>query len=162
MSYSNIQKDKKRNLATRIKIKFGKMLAQYVPNNKIRVKGLKLCGFDIGQKVYIGPDLIVASIISESGCSLTIGERVAIGPRVTLVLSSDANWSRITEQIAPIKGEIILEDDCWIGAGVIILPGITIGKGAVVGAGSIVTKSVEPFTVVIGNPANMIKKIKEF
>ena len=112
--------------------------------------------------MYIGSDLIVASIISETGCSLSIGNRVAIGPRVTLVLSSDANWSRLMDQIPPIKDKIILEDDCWIGAGVIVLPGITIGKGAIVGAGSIVTKNVEPFTVVVGNPAHAIKKIKPF
>ena len=156
MAYSNIQNGKKKCLFSRIKIKIGKMLAQRFPYNSIRVKGLKYCGFEIGDKVYIGSDLIVASIISETGCSLSIG------PRVTLVLSSDANWSRLMDQIPPIKDKIILEDDCWIGAGVIVLPGITIGKGAIVGAGSIVTKNVEPFTVVVGNPAHAIKKIKPF
>lgn len=162
MVYSNIEKDKKRGLFTRIKIKIGKIFAQHFPNNKIRVKALRLCNFTVGDKVYIGPDLIVASVISESGCSLVIGNRVAIGPRVTLILSSDANWSRITEQIAPIKADIVLGDDCWIGAGVIILPGITIGKGAIVGAGSIVTKNVAPFTVVVGNPAREINRIESF
>lgn len=53
-----------------------------------------------------------------------------------------------------------IEDDAWIGAHSIILPGVTIGAAAVVGAGSVVTKDVEPYTVVAGNPAKFVKKIE--
>jgi len=143
-------------------MKFGKNLSQYFPLNSIRILGLRMCGYSVGNKVYVGPDLIIASVISEKGCTLKIGDRVAIAPRVTLVLSSDANWSKLMEQIEPIKSFIILEDDCWLGTGVIILPGITIGKGAIVGAGSIVTKNVPPFTVFVGNPAKFVKQIESF
>jgi len=162
MVYSNFQKGIKRSFVGKVKVKIGKILTQYFPLNSIRIIGLKLCGFSVGGKVYVGNDLIIASIISEFGCSLEIGDRVAIGPRVTIVLSSDANWSKITEKITPVKGKVILENDCWLGAGVIILPNITIGKGAVVGAGSVVTKNVDPFTVVVGNPARVIKIIESF
>ncbi len=51
-------------------------------------------------------------------------------------------------------------NDCWIGAGAIILNGITIGDGAVIGAGAIVTKDIEPYTIVAGNPAHKIKEIQ--
>ena len=51
-------------------------------------------------------------------------------------------------------------NDCWIGAGAIILNGLTIGDGAVVGAGAVVTKDVEPYTIVVGNPARKIKDIQ--
>lgn len=159
MAYSNIQKDKKRGFFKQFKIKIGKILVQHFPNNKVRVKALRLCNFNVGDKVYIGPDLIVASIISESGCSLVIGNRVAIGPRVTLILSSDANWSNLMNQIEPIKGTIILEDDCWIGAGAIILPNIIVGKGSIVGAGSVVTKNVPPNSIVAGVPAKIIRTL---
>lgn len=54
--------------------------------------------------------------------------------------------------------QIIIEDDVWIGRNAIILPGVTIGKGAVIGAGSVVTKDVPPYCVVGGVPANVIKK----
>ena len=54
--------------------------------------------------------------------------------------------------------EITIEDDVWIGANVVITAGITIGKHAIVGAGSVVTKNVLPFCVYVGNPAKMIKK----
>jgi acetyltransferase-like isoleucine patch superfamily enzyme len=51
---------------------------------------------------------------------------------------------------------VIIEDDVWIGAGAIILPGVTVGRKSVVGAGSVVTKNVAPYTVVAGNPARPI------
>ncbi len=55
---------------------------------------------------------------------------------------------------------ITIGDDVWVGGGVIILPGITIGEHAVVGAGSVVTKDVAPYTVVAGNPAKMVRKLE--
>lgn len=142
----------------KLKFKFGKFIAQYFPKNSIRIRGLKLCGFKVGKNVYVGQDLIVASPISENTCSLFIGNRVAIGPRVTIVLSSDANWSRLMENREYIKSTIILGDDCWIGAGAIILPGVTIGKMAIVGAGAVVTKNVNDHSIVVGVPAKEIGK----
>lgn len=54
---------------------------------------------------------------------------------------------------------VTIGDNVWIAANVVILPGVTIGEGAVVGAGSVVTKDVEPFTLVVSNPAKFIRKI---
>jgi acetyltransferase-like isoleucine patch superfamily enzyme len=54
---------------------------------------------------------------------------------------------------------VIIEDDAWICAKSIILPGVTIGQGAIVGAGSVVTKDVEPYTIIAGNPAKFIKRV---
>ncbi|MCH5330753.1 MAG: galactoside O-acetyltransferase, partial [Alistipes sp.] len=54
---------------------------------------------------------------------------------------------------------VLLKRGCWIGAGSTILPGVTVGENAVVGAGSVVTKDVEDNTVVAGNPARLIKRI---
>jgi acetyltransferase-like isoleucine patch superfamily enzyme len=56
--------------------------------------------------------------------------------------------------------QTIVESDVWIGAGVILLPGITIGTGSIVAAGAVVTKSCEPYSVIGGNPAKLIKKRK--
>lgn len=58
---------------------------------------------------------------------------------------------------ASTKGPIILEDDVWIGEKALILSGVKIGKGAIVGAGAVVTKDVEPYSIVAGNPAKIIK-----
>jgi acetyltransferase-like isoleucine patch superfamily enzyme len=57
---------------------------------------------------------------------------------------------------------VIVEDDCWLGINVVVMSGVTIGKGAVVGANSVVTKDVEPYTVVAGIPAKIIKRRLEF
>lgn len=159
MTYSNKRRFKQLPFLSKFKIKLGKHLAKYFPYFKIRIIGLKLCGFEIGGSVYIAEDLIIASMISEKSCNLIIGDRVSIGPRVTIVLASDANWSTIMNNIEPIRGTVILKNDCWIGAGAIILPNITIGESSIVGAGSVVTKDVPPYTVVAGSPARIIKKI---
>jgi maltose O-acetyltransferase len=58
------------------------------------------------------------------------------------------------------KEPVIIEDDVWIGARVIILPGVKIGKGSIVGAGAVVTKDVEPYSIVAGVPAKLIRKRK--
>ena len=158
--YGNSESKNKVSFLKKIKFKLGKLLAQHFPNNRIRIYGLNLCEFSTGKKVYVGQDLIVASPISEKTCDLIIGDRVAIGPRVTIVLSSDANWSKLMKHLKYIKSTVVLEEDCWIGAGAIILPGVKIGKMAIVGAGAVVTKDVEPFSVVAGVPAKMIKRIK--
>ena len=159
MVYARYTECKQVGFLSKVKKKLGKSLAKSFPLNSVRVLGLKLCNFEVGEKVYIGQDLIVASVISEESCHLQIGNRVAIGPRVTIILSSDANWSNLMKKIQPIKGTIILKNDCWIGTGAIILPRVTIGECAIVGAGAVVTKDVEAYTVVAGVPAKLVKKL---
>ena len=88
---------------------------------------------------------------------IRIGSRVLIAANVTITTRAHPvelpRWS-VTKD-API----VIEDDVWIGAGAVLLPGVTIGKGAVVAAGAVVTASVDPFTVVAGVPARPIKTI---
>ena len=88
-----------------------------------------------------------------------IGNRVAIADRVTPSVASNANFSRIRNLIGELHGPIAIEDDAWLGAGVIVLPNVTIGRGAVVGAGAVVTRDVPSFTVVAGVPARPIKRL---
>lgn len=152
---------KKNSFLKKLKIKFGKYLANSFPHNGIRCLGLRLCGFNIGKEVYIGSNFTVASLISWEGCQLTIEDRVAIGPNVTLVLSSDANNSKLMEVIAPIVGSIIIKHDSWIGAGSVILPNVEIGRMSIVGASSMVNKNVDEYTVVAGNPARFLKAIEK-
>jgi|SRR3990167_5198519 len=101
---------------------------------------------EIGPKVKIGKNCsIQVGVTIPSG--VTIGDNVFIGPKVTF--TNDKN--------PPSYGSgwdlIVVEDKVSIGAGAIILPGITIKRGARIGAGAVVTKSVEEFVTVIGNPA---------
>ncbi|TFH50109.1 MAG: acyltransferase [Bacteroidia bacterium] len=150
---------KRYGILKKLGIKAGKLIAGRFPYNRVRVWGLRLCGFKVGRKVYIGPGLVIASLISEAGCDLIIGDRVAIGPRVILALSSDANWSKLNSVIEPVRGTIRLCNDCWLGAGVIVLPDITVGECSVAGAGSVVTSDIPPYSIFAGVPAKMIRII---
>jgi acetyltransferase-like isoleucine patch superfamily enzyme len=83
-----------------------------------------------------------------------------MAPRVMLVLSSHPNASRIRSFAPTARGDIVIEADAWIGAGAVILPGVKVGRGAVVGAGSIVTSDVPPLTIVAGQPARQVRALE--
>lgn len=123
-----------------------------------RVALLRMCGFTIGKDVYIADDLIIVEELADRG-NITIGDRVSIAPRVTLVTSSHPNNSR-TRDFAPVsQGPIVIEDDAWLGAGCVILPGVRIGRGAIVGANSVVSKDVPALHVVAGHPARTVREL---
>lgn len=147
------------SLIKRIYLKLLKIIIQHGPSNSCRIKALRMSGFSIGHHVYVGQDLIIASPISEKSCNLIIGNRVAIGPRVTIVLSSDANWSKLMEKREYIKSTIELEDDCWIGANVVLLPGIKIGTMSIIGAGAVVTKDIPAYSIAYGIPARVMGSV---
>lgn len=89
---------------------------------------------------------------------LTIGDRTIIGPYTMI---HTANHEMDTDRPIPEQGwnlgPVVLGADIWIGMGVCILPGVTLGDGCVVGAGAVVTRDVEPYAIVVGNPAKVIK-----
>lgn len=157
MAYSI--ENNKVSIYKRIKNKLFLSVGLRFPLNTLRCWSLKKCGYQIGEKVYIGGSLIIASILGDDRCRLILEDRVAIGPRVTILLSSDANWSELNQIYPPIRGTVIIKKDSWIGAGVIILPGVTIGEKSVIASGAVVTKDVPPCTVVGGVPAKIIKTI---
>ena len=119
---------------------------------------MRAAGYTIGKDVYIGEDLIIIDEL-EPRCPLSIGDRVSIAERVTLVISSRPNFSRFAKNVPTDYGPITIKEDAWLGTGVIVLPNVTIGKGAIVGAGSVVNKSVPPFIIVAGVPARPIREL---
>lgn len=121
-----------------------------------RVQMLRWCGFRIGRDVYIADDILIAEELEDRE-NLVIGDRVSIAPRVTLVTSSHPNDSRIRPVAPVVRAPIIIEEDVWLGAGVVVLPGVRIGRGAVVGAMSVVTRDVPPLNVVAGQPARTVR-----
>ncbi len=110
------------------------------------------------------------------GDKLIIGKFCAIGSNVQFIMNGanhrmdgistfpfnifGGNWSVITptlEQL-PFKGNTVIENDVWIGYKATIMPGVNIGNGAIIAAHSVVTKDVEPYSIVGGNPAKLIRK----
>ena len=127
-----------------------KKIAQEILGVRLRIALLRMIGLTIGNQTYIGGGLTIAESL-ENPLPITIGDRVAIGPEVILVTSSHPNFSILRVEFGTKKGEIVIQDDAWIGAGAIILPGIKIGKKAIVGAGSVVTKDVPDGFIFIGS-----------
>jgi acetyltransferase-like isoleucine patch superfamily enzyme len=136
-----------------------KYLANLAPGNAIRVFFLKKSGYQIGDQVYIGEGLIIVDNLKNPNSCLKIGHRASISPRVTLILRSRPNSSKIADYVGSRDGCITIGDDCWIGTGAVILPGITLGEGSGVGANGVVTEDVPPYTIVGGVPAKKIKKV---
>lgn len=89
--------------------------------------------------------------------SIVIGSRVRLGPYVMIVDNSFHDLYERTKR--PPSQPVIIEDDVWIAAKTTVLPGVRIGRGAIIGAGSVVSRDVEPFTIAAGVPAKSIKQL---
>lgn len=115
------------------------------------------CRFLNGRKVYLGDRNVINFGCLFDGRHYTIktGNDVSIGPEATiLTLGHDPQCPNFENK----GGDVVIGDRAWIAYKAIILPGITIGEGAIVGAGAVVTKNVAPYTIVAGNPAVVIGK----
>ncbi|KZL84422.1 galactoside o-acetyltransferase [Colletotrichum incanum] len=128
----------------------------------------------VGEDVYIEPSLQV-----DYGCNITVGDRfyanfncvildcahVTIGDRVmfatgvSLITATHETGLQSRRDNIEYAEPITIGDDCWIGANVTVLPGVKIGKGCTIGAGAVVSKDVPDYSVAVGVPAKVIKKV---
>ena len=143
----------------RIRKAFYYKIGMRFPYSKVRVRSMRKLGYKVGEQVYFPADLVISQNLVDDRAQLEIGNRVSIGPRVTILPMEHANASRVRAAINVRMGGVKIKEDVWIGAGVIILSGITIGECSVIGAGAVVTKDVEPYTIVAGVPAKKIRDI---
>lgn len=122
------------------------LLALYIPGStSIRVWLHRKRGVQIGQDVFISIAVIIDTEYPEK---VSIGNNVTLGIRSTIIAHfNDQVNSGVTVKI---------EDDVYIGPGVIILPNVIIGKGSVISAGSVVKTSIPPKSMVAGNPAKIV------
>ena len=128
--------------------------ALYAPGGKgLRVGLHRARGVTIGQRVFIGTSALLETSHPEL---LKIGDDVTIGVRVVII----AHWRETTlERLQTgTSHTVIIENNVYIGPGVIILPNVTLGEGCVVQAGSVVTTSVQKHMMVQGNPARPIAR----
>jgi len=109
----------------------------------------------IGTETHVQPRCQLMAYLG----SLQIGRRVEIAPNCALYPYNHgiAPEARIRNQPCTTKGGIVVGDDAWLGVGVIVLDGVRIGKGAVIGAGSVVTKNVPDGAIAFGVPARVVK-----
>jgi maltose O-acetyltransferase len=128
---------------------------------------------DYGCHIHLGEWVFVnrGSMWLDSA-PITLGDRCAIGPNVQFIATGhpvrpEDRFHPAPEGAFPpfniinTSGAITLGREVWVGAGAIILQGVTIGDGAVIGAGSVVTKSVPPRVVAVGNPARVVKSVDD-
>lgn len=120
------------------------------------------------QQVTIGNSFVSYDVLfhvtepKSEKAKITIGDNVFIAPRVLITTAThniESSFQRASSKTVhkPVK----IDDGCWIGANVTILPGVHIGKGYVIGAGAVVNKDCEPNGVYVGVPAKRIKDLKE-
>jgi acetyltransferase-like isoleucine patch superfamily enzyme len=140
----------------------------YFPSHLVRVGIYKLIGakFGAGSTIYSLSEIRKPWAFS-IGLNSIIGEKCMIDARRGVEIGDNVNLSSFVtiwtlhhdyndKYFKAIGGKVIINNYCWVCSNVIILPGVEIGKGAVVAAGSVVTRDVEPFVVVGGVPAKKI------
>ncbi|MCJ1234555.1 hypothetical protein MMC14_002516 [Varicellaria rhodocarpa] len=118
---------------------------------------------DYGTNVKVASNVFMnVNCVFLDTCITSIGSRTLVGPNVSFFSGTHPLDPELRDGTAgPETGkEIHVEEDCWIGGNAMILPGVRVGRGASIGAGSVVTKDVAPFTCVAGNPARLLRKIK--
>ena len=138
---------------------------------KVSVGYSFLC--DYGLNIHIGNNVTVNMGCIFVDCNkITIGNNVLIAPSVQIYTATHP--IDLNERLTPVETPegvrhvrhtfalpVTIEDGCWIGGGVVILPGVTIGEGSVIGAGSVVTKNIPANSLAVGNPCRVVRKIND-
>lgn len=115
---------------------------------------------DYGQTIKFMKNVFVNNNCTFLSCAeIVIGENTFIGPNVQLYTA--VHPTNPEKRITGIESSkpITIGKDCWLGGGVIVLPGVEIGEGSTIGAGSVVTKNIPQRSVAVGNPCKVIKKV---
>ncbi|KAF9871504.1 hypothetical protein CkaCkLH20_11151 [Colletotrichum karsti] len=112
------------------------------------------CNISLGNRVYANFNLTILD------CAIvTIGDRVMFGPNVSLLAATHETDVQSRRDYVEYAKPITIGDDCWIGGHVLILPGVTVGEGCTIAASSVVTKDIPAWSVAMGTPARVVKKV---
>lgn len=135
-----------------------KLIKELIPNSStLYIEPPFHCdyGYNIycGEQVYFNVNCVVLDVTK-----VTIGNNVLIGPNVQLYTAAHP-IDLETRKTLEFAKEITIGNDCWIGGSAVILPGVKIGNNCIIGAGSVVTKNIPDNSMVVGNPAKVIRKL---
>lgn len=172
ISDSDPDMDKIRYVIERAKKITAELNNSYHTKKEIRKLFSKLTGVEVDESLYLIPPFytdfgknirVGKNVFINHACTfmdrggITIEDDVLIGPKVNLITINHP--LEPSDRHSTVSTPIVIKKNAWLGAGAMIMPGITIGENAVVSAGAVVTKDVPPNTVVAGVPAKIIKNI---
>jgi len=117
--------------------------------------------FMYGENIYIGSKTNInrnCILWASPNAKIVLGNNCLTGPGVVILTSKYRVKGRdLVRSYPQFEGDVIIEDDVWLGANVIVLPGVKIGQGAIIGSGTVVTKDIEPYSVSVGNRLERLK-----
>jgi acetyltransferase-like isoleucine patch superfamily enzyme len=175
-------------VGTHVKVRHGYQLTagkNLILDDNVSINALSANGIVLGNNVSIARDSILfcTGVVAQKGQGITIGDRTGIGARAFLagqggitigndvitgpniqVFSENHNFSDLSLTIKEqgvTKQAVVIGNNCWLGGGITILAGVTIGDGCIIAAGSVVTRSVPPNSIVAGVPAKVVKSREE-
>jgi maltose O-acetyltransferase len=108
----------------------------------------------LGDNVFLNFNCVILDVVA-----VTIGDRVQMASAVQLLAADHPLDAEERASGREFGRPILIEDDAWLGGGAIVCPGVTIGRGSVIGAGSVVTRDIPPGVVAVGNPCRVLRKL---
>jgi acetyltransferase-like isoleucine patch superfamily enzyme len=159
--YEDISCDEICELCKQLPNKIVRWIAMNHPDNRTRLLFYQATGVRIGKDSVLNAGVV---IYDDYQGYVTFGSRIAVATGVSFVASSNpnnsslANLRYVREHLISFK-PIVVEDDAWIGTNAVILPGVTIGRGAVIGAGAVVTRNVPSYSVIGGVPGKTLRQL---
>lgn len=154
-------------LVDRMPLPYRKHLASYYPDAVVRREYLKSIGVIFADESSFANTGFTIIPNTPSDVHVYIGKNVSIAPNVTCICDSSANNGNEINQTSYViqhaarHENIYIEDEVWVGANAVIMPGVTLGRCSIVGAGSVVTHDTEAYSVNVGVPARKIKDIRD-
>lgn len=155
-------------IAEEVPLRFCKFLATYYPDAHVRREFLKSIGVVFSDDSSFANMGFLVTPNTPSDVHVYIGRNVSIAPNVTCICDSCANNGKEINDFSYIscritkRGDIRIEDEAWIGANVTILPGVTVGRCAMIGAGCVLTQDAEPYGIYVGVPGRKVGDVRKW